>query len=135
MPPPPQKQFSRKWQPVGPSPASPAHTALGGFCHSRDSHRELWTSIVHVLFLVQEASGRHLFCASCGAECGTCILGTTFAETQTVLKGLLSTSPRAVKTACLGRPCRSTGHCVSGLASLCFVHCLQLTLGSVTFAV
>ena len=69
----PQKQFSKEWQPVSPNPASPAHRALCRFHHSQDSdsHKELQTSTIHILFFIQETFSRRLFCASCEVEHGT----------------------------------------------------------------
>ncbi|XP_073648461.1 cytokine-like nuclear factor N-PAC isoform X8 [Tursiops truncatus] len=71
--PPRQKQFSTEWQPVSPSPASPAHRALGRFHHSQDSdsHKERQTSTIHILFFIQKTFSRRLFCASCEVEHGT----------------------------------------------------------------
>lgn len=48
---------------------------------------------------------------------------------------LVSGAPSLSFSLLLGRPARRTGHCISGLAAVFVVQCLQLTLGSVTFAV
>ena len=142
-----QEHLGKEWQPPSPRPASPAQCGqprtLGRFCHSQDSHRGLRTGAIYILFFKQETFSRHLFCAYYEVELRS--RHQLCKNMRRSLRGPIYFLQKAgpplwcpqllASASCLERPARRTGQGVSGLVVVLVVHCLQLTLGSVTFAV